>query len=152
MDVVIAQTVNQFYSLLYNQALAFNITLLPTPAAVATSLTAAGATIYQLCPDGIQLYYDKFVSLPVQSNIIPVFLALVVLYILFSIIMATVRGIFRLVYNFVRFSIIALMIILCLYVGQQYMDQGMPALYGMFDSFVQVSKKAPSLVLQQPQQ
>ncbi|KAI8061175.1 hypothetical protein BC940DRAFT_310491 [Gongronella butleri] len=149
MDAVIAQTLNHFYTLIYTQAVAFNLTFFPSPATASQALSSVCTTIYNYSPENLQLYYDKFVSLPVQSNIIPVFLALFVLYTLFSIILMTVRGIMRMVYNFIRFSLMVMMIVVLLYITREYLDQGAPALYSMFEAWIQGTKSSvPPFVVQ----
>ncbi|KAI8100035.1 uncharacterized protein BX664DRAFT_322706 [Halteromyces radiatus] len=144
MDVVVGQTLKQIYTYFYQQLVVLNITVLPTPDNVASVVSTVGLTVYQNCPEHIQLYYDKFVSLPVQSNIIPVFLALVVLYSLFSLILVTLRGIFRLVYSFVRFTLILFMITILIYIAQQYLAQGSPLLQNILDTLVQLRQQNTS--------
>ncbi|ORZ24662.1 hypothetical protein BCR42DRAFT_403405 [Absidia repens] len=141
MDEVVAQTLKQIYTYFYEQIIALNITILPTPDKVASVVGTVGYTVYQNCPENFQMYYDKFVSLPVQSNVIPVFLALVVLYTLFSLILLTLRGIYRLVYNFVRFSLILFMVVTLIYIAQQYLDQGSPLLQNILDTLVQLREQ-----------
>lgn len=141
MDVVVAQTLKQIYTYFYQQVVSINITVLPTPNQVASAVGTVGYTLYTHCPENIQLYYDKFVSLPVQSNVIPVFLALVILYTLFSLILLTLRGIFRLVYSFVRFSLILFLITILIYTTQQYLAQGSPFLQTIFDQLVQLRQQ-----------
>lgn len=123
MDVAINQALLQTYNFIYQQLVILNVNFLPTPDTVAKGAVTIGSALYNSCPANIQVYYDNFVSLPVQSNIIPVFLALVVLYTIFSIILAVVRGTLRIIYNFVRFSLIVFLIMVLFYTVQQFMDQ-----------------------------
>ncbi|KAI8340842.1 hypothetical protein BC941DRAFT_418359 [Chlamydoabsidia padenii] len=141
MDVVVAQTLKQIYTYFYQQVVSINITILPTPNQMASAVGTVAYTIYRNSPENLQIYYDKFVSLPVQSNVIPVFLALVILYALFSLILLTLRGIFRLVYNFVRFSIILCLVTMLIYIAQQYLAQGSPIIQTILDHLMQLREQ-----------
>ncbi|SAM06985.1 hypothetical protein [Absidia glauca] len=135
MDIVVAQTLQQMYTYFYQQVVVpLNITTaIPTPDKLTSVLGTAAYSMYQYVPETIQVYYDKVMSLPVQSNVVPVLLALVVLYVVYSLIMMILRSIFRLIYNFVRFSLILLAILSTLYVAQQYVYDGKPLLQTILD-------------------
>ncbi|ORZ11804.1 hypothetical protein BCR42DRAFT_420679 [Absidia repens] len=138
MDQVSPQSAKQAYSYFYQQAMSFNITILPSPDKIASAVGTVGYTVYQNCPANLQVYFSKFASLPLQTNVLPVFLVLVILYILFSLIMATLRGVFRLVYNFVRFTLILCLIITLITIAQQYQAQDSSLLQFVFDGVVQL--------------
>ncbi|CAO3608613.1 unnamed protein product [Cunninghamella blakesleeana] len=135
MDVAISQALLQSYNFIYQQLVILNVNFLPTPDTVAQGAVTVGSALYSACPANIQVYYDSFVSLPVQSNIIPVFLALVVLYTIFSIILAVVRGTLRIIYNFVRFCLIVFLIMVLFYTVQQFMDQS------VLDTIIQLKQQ-----------
>lgn len=138
MDILVAQTLRQMYTFFYQQVAApLNITtVIPAPDTLTSMIGTAASSMYQYVPETVLMYYDKVMSLPVQSNVVPVLLALVVLYVVYSLIMMTLRGIFRLIYNFVRFSLILFTISSLLYIAQQYVYNGTPLLQTILDIMV----------------
>ncbi|KAI9306235.1 hypothetical protein BJ944DRAFT_263871 [Cunninghamella echinulata] len=149
MDVAISQALLQTYRFIYQQLNILNVNILPTPDTIAKGAVTVAGTLYNACPPNIQMYYDNFVSLPVQSNIIPVFLALVVLYTIFSIILAVVRGTLRIIYNFVRFSLIVFLIMVLFYTVQQFMDQSvLDTVFQIKQQFSGTVNSAPRFVVQ----
>ncbi|KAI8333400.1 hypothetical protein BC941DRAFT_434608 [Chlamydoabsidia padenii] len=141
MDIVVAQTLEQMYTYFYyfyqQVIVSLNITTsIPTPDKAASVLGTVVNNLYQRLPENIQAWYDKLMLLEVQSNVLPLLLALVVLYALYSLILVTLRGIVRLIYGFVRFSLIVLMISSFIYVAQKHWYQVTPLLQRLLDALV----------------
>ena len=104
MDAIAAETLSKWYIYLYEQ-IGQQIHA-PTPDQLFEIVSQVIRVIYQHSPPIVRTYCTILNSIPVQTETIPVALALLILYALFAIIVLTIRGLFRLVYGFVRLSII----------------------------------------------
>jgi hypothetical protein len=104
MDVIAAEVFSKWYIYLYEQ---IGPQLhAPTPDQIFEIVSQLATLVYQHSPPIVRTYYTILNSIPVQTDIIPVALAMLILYALFAIIVLTIRGLFRLIYGFVRLSII----------------------------------------------
>lgn len=104
MDAIVAEVFSNWYIYLYEQV--GQQIHAPTPDQVFEVVTQIITILYEQSPPIVRTYCTILNSIPVQTDIIPVALALLILYALFAIIVLTVRGLFRLIYGFVRLSII----------------------------------------------
>lgn len=118
MDVIVAEVLSKWYMYLYEQVGAQ--VRAPTPDQLFKIVARITALIYQHSPPIVQTYCTILNSIPVQTDIVPVALAALILYALFSIIVFTVRGLFRLIYGFVRFSIIISLMTVTICILLQY--------------------------------
>ncbi len=105
MDVIAAEVFSKWYIYLYEQ-IGPQIHA-PTPDQLFQIVTQIAAVLYEHSPPIVRTYYTILNSIPVQTDIIPVALAMLILYALFAIIVVTIRGLFRLVYGFIRSTEIA---------------------------------------------
>ncbi|KAI9028355.1 hypothetical protein CLU79DRAFT_679134, partial [Phycomyces nitens] len=121
MDGPVTEFFSSIYLYCYTQLLQLNI-VLPAPDQAFNVMSSASTYIYEYSPENLRHFGIWLTSVPVQANIIPVFLAILVLYTIFSLVVWIVRGVFRLVYNFLRFSIIVAMTFTLVYVVQQYVS------------------------------
>lgn len=104
MDTIVAEVFSKWYIYFYEQI--GTEVYAPTPDKLFESVTQIIQFLYQHSPTIVRTYCTVLNTIPVQTEIIPVALAMLILYALFAVIVYTVRGIFRLVYGFVRLSII----------------------------------------------
>jgi hypothetical protein len=118
MDAIAAEVFSKWYIYLYEQ---IGTQLhAPTPDQVFEIVTHIAALVYEHSPPIVRTYYTILNSIPVQTDIIPVALAMLILYALFAIIVVTIRGICRLVYGFVRLSIIISLLAALICIVLQY--------------------------------
>ncbi|KAI9477818.1 MAG: hypothetical protein EXX96DRAFT_568329 [Benjaminiella poitrasii] len=104
MDAIVAEVFSRWYIYLYEQ---IGMQLhAPEPAQVFTTVTNIATLIYQHSPPIFRTYYTILNSIPVQTDLIPIALAVLILYALFAIIVLTLRALFRLIYGFIRLSIL----------------------------------------------
>lgn len=118
MDAIAAEVFSKWYIYLYEQV--GTQIYAPKPDQVFEIVTHIAALVYEHSPPILRTYYTILNSIPVQTDIIPVALAMLILYALFAIIVVTIRGIFRLVYGFVRLSIIISLLATLICVVLQY--------------------------------
>lgn len=126
MDVVASEVFSKWYIYLYEQ-IGPQIHA-PTP----DQLTQIAAALYEHSPPIVRTYCTILNSIPVQTDIIPIALAMLILYALFAIIVVTIRGLFRLVYGFIRLSIIISLLaaLVCIVLQYTTVFEG-----GPFDQF-----------------
>ncbi|KAG0175446.1 hypothetical protein DFQ28_009168 [Apophysomyces sp. BC1034] len=117
MDVIVAETFSKLYTYCYDELLQFDVAL-PHPDRVFAAMSTAGQFLFDHSPELVRQLYVSIISVP--ANIVPVFLAIVVLYALFTLMLWIVRGIFRVVFGFVRFSLIVVLVATMLYFVQQH--------------------------------
>ncbi|KAI7863448.1 hypothetical protein BDF14DRAFT_1844340 [Spinellus fusiger] len=137
MDIAIMDFFSSVYIYCYQRLLEVNIALPPPERAFETA-RSMGDYLLEHMPQSIYQTYQRLVTVPLQANIVPVFLAIVVLYMLFSLVMWCIRAIFRLIYGFLRFSILVVMTATLMYVTQQYVSDGMPFMEYMLDTLTQI--------------
>lgn len=118
MDVIVAEVLSKWYIYLYKQVGAQ--VRAPTPDQLFEIVARITTLIYQHSPPIVRTYCTILNSIPVQTDIVPVALAALILYALFSIIVFTMRGLFRLIYGFVRFSIIISLMTVTICILVQY--------------------------------
>ncbi|KAF1798641.1 hypothetical protein V8B55DRAFT_1523782 [Mucor lusitanicus] len=130
MDVIAAEVFSKWYIYLYEQ-IGPQIHA-PTPDQLFQIVTQIAAVLYEHSPPIVRTYYTILNSIPVQTDIIPVALAMLILYALFAIIVVTIRGLFRLVYGFIRLSIIISLLaaLVCIVLQYTSVIEGSP-----FDQF-----------------
>lgn len=109
MDVIVADVFSRWYIYAYEQIGAQ--VHAPPPSQVFEIVSQVMQLIYEHSPPIFRTYYTILNSIPVQTDIIPVALAMLILYALFAIIVIVFRGLFRLIYGFVRLSIILSLIV-----------------------------------------
>ncbi|GAN11520.1 hypothetical protein MAM1_0660c11084 [Mucor ambiguus] len=130
MDVIAAEVFSKWYIYLYEQ-IGPQIHA-PTPDQLIRIVTQIADVLYEHSPPIVRTYYTILNSIPVQTDIIPVALAMLILYALFAIIVVTIRGLFRLVYGFIRLSIIISLLaaLVCIVLQYTTVIEG-----GPFDQF-----------------
>lgn len=121
MDAIAAEVLSKWYIYFYEQ-LGQQIHA-PTPSQLFDIITALATHLYEFSPPIVRTYYTILNSIPVQTDIIPVALAVLILYAIFAIMLMVIRGAIRLVVGFVRLSIIisltaALVCVVLQYTGQ----------------------------------
>lgn len=104
MDAIVAEVFSRWYIYAYEQIGAQLHA--PPPSQVFDIVSQVIQTIYEHSPPIFRTYYTILNSIPVQTDIIPVALAMLILYALFAIIVIVFRGLFRLIYGFIRLSIL----------------------------------------------
>lgn len=124
MDAIVAEVFSKWYIYLYEQIGAQ--VHAPTPDQLFEIMTHIITLVYEHSPPIVRTYCTVLNSIPVQTDIIPVALAVLILYALFSIIVFTVRGMFRLVYGFVRLSIIISLMAATICIILQYTTENGP--------------------------
>ncbi|ORE08671.1 hypothetical protein BCV72DRAFT_84426 [Rhizopus microsporus var. microsporus] len=121
MDAIVAETFSKWYIYLYDSFGAqFHA---PPPAQVFQFVSNLFNILYIHSPPIVRTYYNILNNIPVQSDIIPIALAMLILYALFAAVVMTIRGIVRLVYGFIRFSMIISIIAAMICVVLPYVNQ-----------------------------
>lgn len=121
VTAVAFQTLGKIYGFIYEQLQHANIQLLP-PDRVYENLSKIGRNAYEYAPPALRQYYTAVTQFPLQSNILTVAILLVVAYIIFSIVVATLRSIARMIYGFVRFTFFIAVIATIIAVLQQQLN------------------------------
>jgi hypothetical protein len=114
------QYFTQAYTYCYVNLKEVNITL-PPPDQVISVTASTISYILSHSPSFVRQLYSALSQLPIESNFMTIFLLLVILYIFYCFIMATLRWVYRLLYGFVRFSFIIALLASVIYVVQQYL-------------------------------
>lgn len=109
MDAIVADVFSRWYIYAYEQ-IGAQIHA-PAPSQVFDIVSQVMQFIYEHSPPIFRTYYTILNSIPVQTDIIPVALAMLILYALFAIIVIVFRALFRLIYGFIRLSIILSLIV-----------------------------------------
>ncbi|KAF7729138.1 hypothetical protein EC973_004906 [Apophysomyces ossiformis] len=117
MDVIVAEMFSKGYIYCYDLLLQYHVTL-PLPDQVFAAMSTAGQFLFDHCPEIIQQIYVSAISVP--ASFVPMLLAIIVLYSLFSLILWSVRAVFRLAFNFVRFGLILALVGSMLYFVQYH--------------------------------
>ncbi|KAI7883275.1 hypothetical protein K492DRAFT_144149 [Lichtheimia hyalospora FSU 10163] len=115
------QIFGQVYVFIYNQLGQLNIPM-PPPDRVFIALSNLGSALIANAPPALRQFYANLAQLPIQSNLFAIIAILFVLYIVYNLIMATVRSIVRMVYGFIRFTFIVVMLVSCLVLLSQYYE------------------------------
>lgn len=115
------QTIGKIYGFCYEQLRQANVQL-PLPESVYANLAKFSRNAYEYAPPAVREYYATIAQFPLQSNIITVAILLVISYIIFSIVMATLRSIARMVYGFIRFTFFIALIATIIVVLQQHFN------------------------------
>ncbi|KAI9312325.1 hypothetical protein BX666DRAFT_1986450 [Dichotomocladium elegans] len=115
------QTLGKIYSFLYNQLQQANVPL-PPPDRVNDSLANMAIFATSNVPPIFRQFYTTLSQLPVQTNFFAIITSLVALYVIYGLIMTTLRSIFRLVFGFIRFTFIIAMVVSVLLVVNQYFE------------------------------
>ncbi|KAI8642449.1 hypothetical protein BD408DRAFT_416552 [Parasitella parasitica] len=118
MDVIVAEVFSRWYIYLYEQ-IGPQIHA-PTPDQLFQTVTQIASVLYEHSPPIVRTYYTILNSIPVQTDIIPVALAMLILYALFALIVVVFRSLFRLVYGFVRLGIIIILLAVLACIVLQY--------------------------------
>ncbi|KAI9484149.1 MAG: hypothetical protein EXX96DRAFT_561067 [Benjaminiella poitrasii] len=100
---------SEVYSFCYTNLKDLNLPL-PEPDHVVPLLRSILSTILSNSPSVVRQLYNTLSHVIVQSNFMGIFLSLAILYGFYCLLMATFRWMYRLVYGFVRFSLIVLTI------------------------------------------
>jgi hypothetical protein len=98
------QLLSEAYNFCYVNLKKSNIPL-PAPDQVMSMAKTSVSYTLSHSPAAIQQVYSLFSEIVVQSNFMGVFLSLLILYIFYCIVMATFRWFYRLIFGFVRFSL-----------------------------------------------
>lgn len=103
------QLLSEAYNFCYVNLKKSNIQL-PAPDQVIS--LAKNTVSYSLShsPVAIQNVYNVFSEIVIQSNFMGVFLSLFILYIIYRTVMAMFRWFYRIIYGFVRFSLMVLLL------------------------------------------
>ena len=123
-SVIALESLGKIYGFCYEQLRHVNVPV-PPPEYVQQALMNLLATAFSYAPPALQQFFQSLSQLPIQANIVPVLLALLVLYVVFSVVSALVRSVVRVVYGFIRFSLIVAMIASVFVLIQQYYDFSM---------------------------
>lgn len=115
------QVFGQVYVFMYNQLRQLNIPV-PPPDRVFVALSNLGSSLFANAPPALRQFYANLAQLPIQSNLFAIVAILFVLYIVYNLVMATVRSIVRMVYGFIRFTFIVVMLVSCLVLVSQYYE------------------------------
>lgn len=99
------QLISEAYTFCYVNLKKSNIPL-PAPEQVLTVTRTIVSYILTHSPSFVRQLYGVVSQLVIESNFMGIFLSLVILYAFYCIIMASLRWIYRLLYGFVRFSLI----------------------------------------------
>ncbi|KAI7903595.1 uncharacterized protein BX663DRAFT_507023 [Cokeromyces recurvatus] len=103
------QLFSEVYSFCYTNLKELNIPL-PEPNQVLPTIKSITNHVLNVSPSFVQELYKLVSSVVVQSNMMGIFLSLVILYIFYCLLLGTFRWMYRLFYGFVRFSLIVLTI------------------------------------------
>lgn len=101
------QMIGDVYNFCYVNLQRSNIPIPPLDQVLATSRNIL-SYILSNSPGTLQQLYQTMSQVAIQSNMVGIFLTLVVLYIVYCLVMVTLRWIYRLVYGFLKFSLIVL--------------------------------------------
>ncbi|KAI7895804.1 uncharacterized protein EV154DRAFT_493823, partial [Mucor mucedo] len=108
MDMIVAEVLSKWYIYFYDQVGAQ--VHAPPPTQLFEIVSHLLSVIYNHSPAIVRTYLTVLNTImpvhPQENEIVPVVLATLVLYALFSIIVFTVRGLYRCFMGFLRFSII----------------------------------------------
>ncbi|CEP09656.1 hypothetical protein [Parasitella parasitica] len=118
MDVIVTEVFSRWYIHLYEQ-IGPQIHA-PAPDQLFQTVGQIATVLYEHSPPIVRTYYTILNSIPVQTDIIPVALAMLILYALFAVIVVTLRGLFRLIYGFIRLSIIISLLAVLACIVMQY--------------------------------
>ncbi|KAF7723643.1 hypothetical protein EC973_001785 [Apophysomyces ossiformis] len=114
VDAVVnaSRTFASAYAYLYEQYQQLDLSAMPPADQVMATGSAAIQTVFGQTQQFVR-------TLPLQqANLLSIFLMLIILYIVYSLCVATVRWLFRLVYGFVRFSLLVAVLASLIYVIQ----------------------------------
>lgn len=114
------RSLEQLYTYCYKE---LNLPV-PPPDQVYAIISRIVTSAWEHLPPSARQYYRTFIQLPAQSNLLALLFALLVLYILFSLLMATVRSLVRVVYGFVRFCLMVALIATAATLIHQYYYYG----------------------------
>jgi hypothetical protein len=145
MDTIAAEVLSKWYIYLYEH-IGQQIHA-PTPEQLFQVVTQIVTIVYEHSPPIVRTYCTILNSIPVQTDTIPVALALLILYALFAIIVLAIRGLFRLIYGFVRLSIIISLLAGLICIVLQYTGNDLNG--GLFDHLFFRSNTAGTLSRQQ---
>jgi hypothetical protein len=109
------QLISEVYTFCYVNLQKSNIPL-PAPDQVMSTVKATVSYILSYLPAAIQEAYSALSKIVVQSNFVGVFLSLLILYIAYCVVMATLHMFYRLIYGFVRFSLMVFLLGALLYI------------------------------------
>lgn len=146
---VALESIGKIYGFCYEQLRHVNVPV-PPPEYIQQALFGILNTIYGYAPPALQQLFQTFAQLPIQANIVPVILALAVLYVIYSVISALVRSVVRVVMGFIRFSLVVAAIACIAAMIQQYYD--IPVFENTFGQYMQHHDQAPLFTQQQQQQ
>ncbi|KAI8643098.1 hypothetical protein BD408DRAFT_415575 [Parasitella parasitica] len=113
------QLISEAYTFCYVNLQKSNIPL-PAPEQVMATARTAVSYILSSSPAFVRQLYGMISQMIIESNITGIFLSLVILYIFYCMIMGIFKWIYRLVYGFVRFSMILILIGTGLYFAHLY--------------------------------
>lgn len=114
------QLISEAYTFCYVNLQKSNIPM-PAPEQVLSTLRSTVSYILSNSPSFVRQMYSMISQMVVESNFMGIFLSLVILYIFYCLILGTFRWIYRLIYGFVRFSVIFLAIAAALYFTHMHM-------------------------------
>lgn len=134
MDVVVADILSKCYIYMYE--IIGEQLLAPTPTEAFQFVSNLFNILYEHSPPIVRTYYNILNNIPIQSDIIPIALALLILYALFSAVIMTVKGIVRLVYGFIRLSIIISILATIICIVLPYISQYDRTILFPFEKFV----------------
>ncbi|KAI9490837.1 hypothetical protein BDB00DRAFT_836285 [Zychaea mexicana] len=115
------ESIGKIYVFCYEQLRHVNVPV-PPPEYVQQMFFNMVGTAYNYAPPALQQFFSTLAQLPIQANIVPVLLALAVLYVAYSVVAALVRSVVRVVIGFIRFSLIVAAFASVLILLQQYYD------------------------------
>ncbi|CEP20130.1 hypothetical protein [Parasitella parasitica] len=115
------QLISEAYTFCYVNLQKSNIPL-PAPDQVMATARTTVSYILSNSPAFIRQLYGMISQMIIESNIMGILLLLVILYVFYCVIMGIFKWIYRLVYGFVRFSVILLLIGTGLYFANMYIS------------------------------
>lgn len=114
------QLISEAYTFCYVNLQKSNIPL-PAPEQVLSATRTTVSYILSNSPSFVRQLYGIISQMITESNIMGIFFSLIILYTFYCLIMGMFKWIYRLIYGFVRFSLILLVIGAGLYFTHIYM-------------------------------
>lgn len=124
MDVIVAEVLSKWYIYFYNQV--GSQIHAPTPTQLFHFVSHILSDLYHHSPAIVRTYLtvlNTIIPAQQENELVPVVLAALVLYALFSIIVFTLRGIYRCLMGFVRFSILLSLLSITLGIFLQFIHK-----------------------------
>ncbi|KAK4513667.1 uncharacterized protein ATC70_005671 [Mucor velutinosus] len=115
------QLISEAYTFCYVNLQKSNIPL-PAPEQVLSATRTTVSYILSNSPSFIRQLYGMISQMAIESNFMGIFLSLIIMYAFYCLILGMFRWIYRLVYGFVRFSLILAVIGAAVYFAHMYLS------------------------------